>query len=704
MAAPFQRIDKALAQHYASCNRNDYFDENGIGKFIRFVKKHAFDENEIDWELGDDVNVEDCLYIEMDPTFPVTSIPQHDMTDHLRNNEMLQILQHCYKYGVPPNAPNRSSPLNSIHRLFGLPQHVAVSWKHIQNAMNHEFQSYDNHAITSSFMETVNGRKRFENINQLLEEMKQTYDFELNEINSFVQLMNSAKLFYHSNHPILNVALRAKHVLDRANDVSDTAVLAASKSDDKSNMVHMNDILAIIRADNATRAMRGVIQYIHDEEYDTDSLIDDLHETAFPNDANTLCVKQKYYNRDEWIRNTRTVVIRMWQTTRYTSILTYHHSNLCRMKILCSNANGLSFNVLHDIYNTHQCFLFANYHFKHYDVNQFINDIQNCEDLPVDTVTRIQTIGIEDSIVTLNLHLPFVIHDNMYKMCKYFVSASHIVQKERQSNNNFVFRVCIVPRHVTLVYNEDVVVPFRIDDIRSFLQSHNIDPIDVKVPDSKDTVAITELLERQVDSIKANRGITGINNILCIVDRRGIACDVLYILHMTNYSFYKYHELNQNYIFELEFDVSINTVRCYLYYGNGRTRFYPEHLTTIIPRFFIRNAEVNKKYTQKMDKLYEHWYQRGFLDLSDTSFSRYYKSITNVELSLNPIHRLLNDQNAHGHELLSNSTTLEWNHIASALNHELYDKISSSFMVVVNGNKRFENMDELLEEIMHQRH
>eukprot|EP01083_Nonionella_stella_P131515 399616_1 len=482
MAAPFQRIDKALAQHYASCNRNDYFDENGIGKFIRFVKKHAFDENEIDWELGDDVNVEDCLYIEMDPTFPVTSIPQHDMTDHLRNNEMLQILQHCYKYGVPPNAPNRSSPLNSIHRLFGLPQHVAVSWKHIQNAMNHEFQSYDNHAITSSFMETVNGRKRFENINQLLEEMKQTYDFELNEINSFVQLMNSAKLFYHSNHPILNVALRAKHVLDRANDVSDTAVLAASKSDDKSNMVHMNDILAIIRADNATRAMRGVIQYIHDEEYDTDSLIDDLHETAFPNDANTLCVKQKYYNRDEWIRNTRTVVIRMWQTTRYTSILTYHHSNLCRMKILCSNANGLSFNVLHDIYNTHQCFLFANYHFKptrytsiltyhhsnlcrmkilcsnanglsfnvlhdiynthqcflfanyhfkHYDVNQFINDIQNCEDLPVDTVTRIQTIGIEDSIVTLNLHLPFVIHDNMYKMCKYFVSASHIVQKKK---------------------------------------------------------------------------------------------------------------------------------------------------------------------------------------------------------------------------------------------------------------------------------
>eukprot|EP01083_Nonionella_stella_P141129 434245_1 len=42
--------------------------------------------------------------------------------------------------------------------------------------------------------------------------------------------------------------------------------------------------------------------------------------------------------------------------------------------------------------------------------------------------------------------------------------------------------------------------------------------------------------------------------------------------------------------------------------------------------------------------------------------------------------------------------------IASALNHELYDKISSTFMVVVNENKTFQNMNDLLEAIQNERH
>eukprot|EP01083_Nonionella_stella_P141130 434246_1 len=41
--------------------------------------------------------------------------------------------------------------------------------------------------------------------------------------------------------------------------------------------------------------------------------------------------------------------------------------------------------------------------------------------------------------------------------------------------------------------------------------------------------------------------------------------------------------------------------------------------------------------------------------------------------------------------------------IASALNHELYDKISSTFMVVVNENKTFQNMNDLLEAIQNKR-
>eukprot|EP01083_Nonionella_stella_P186723 684395_1 len=107
MATSFKRIDDALAQHYANCGRNDYLDENGIGKFMRFVTTHAFDED----ELGDEIDSDECLFVEMDPTFPLQSLAGDQITEQLRNEEIVKILKHCYEHGVPPPS------MNSIDRV-----------------------------------------------------------------------------------------------------------------------------------------------------------------------------------------------------------------------------------------------------------------------------------------------------------------------------------------------------------------------------------------------------------------------------------------------------------------------------------------------------------------------------------------------------------------------------------------------------------
>eukprot|EP01083_Nonionella_stella_P021522 59679_1 len=99
---PFQRIDHALAQHYSNCDRHDYLDENGIGKFMRFIHQHAFEENAIDLELGDDIDPDECLFVEMDPTFPLISFTGDQITEESHNNEIVKILEYCYKHGVPP--------------------------------------------------------------------------------------------------------------------------------------------------------------------------------------------------------------------------------------------------------------------------------------------------------------------------------------------------------------------------------------------------------------------------------------------------------------------------------------------------------------------------------------------------------------------------------------------------------------------------
>ena len=43
-----------------------------------------------------------------------------------------------------------------------------------------------------------------------------------------------------------------------------------------------------------------------------------------------------------------------------------------------------------------------------------------------------------------------------------------------------------------------------------------------------------------------------------------------------------------------------------------------------------------------------------------------------------------------------NGFNLQWKHIANALKHELYEKISSDFLLLVNGKEGFENLDALL--------
>eukprot|EP01083_Nonionella_stella_P066540 175280_1 len=99
------------------------------------------------------------------------------------------------------------------------------------------------------------------------------------------------------------------------------------------------------------------------------------------------------------------------------------------------NSDGLTFHLLIDIYNVHKCLLFSNEHFKDYDVNEFVKDIQDSTHLNPQTKQRIKSIGFEDKITTINLYPSYIIDDDMYQTCKYLFCASHIVHKQMENNN-----------------------------------------------------------------------------------------------------------------------------------------------------------------------------------------------------------------------------------------------------------------------------
>eukprot|EP01083_Nonionella_stella_P276229 938454_1 len=498
-----QRLDNALAQYYKDCGRNDYFDEeSGQGKFRECADDEfeGYDTDDLDYQLGDDVDdPNDCWFVkyidDIDPMFPLPI-----STNESRANDIFQVFKHCYKYGVAP---------------------FALNWQHIANALKHEL--YDK--IASTFMVIVNGsNKRFENLNELLEEIKNERHIHQKEIDYIRQLIERAKQFCYDTR-------------------------GTSKANDKQMMIDSSDE-------------------------------DDINLTN----------------------------------------------------------DGLTSQLLIDIYNVHKCFLFSNYHFMDYGVKDFANDIQKRKHLNPQTKQNIKSIGFEDKITTINLYPSYIIDDDMYQTCKYLFCASHIVHQQMQNNNHVSLRMCIVPKRVVCVYDPAMIIPFGINDIESYLESKQMKAIKMNIRHSEDTISITALLQDKI-----TRQIAKISNVLCIVDRRrDDNRDVLYIIDVSSSTSHALDEFNQNYVLELEFQVSL-TVQCHLRYKESRTRFYPEHLTTIMPRFFTRNTKLT--YAQQLDRLYEDCYKHGFaVDLNDAIFNKYYKIITKSDhISVNYNRNVIKD-------------------------------------------------------------
>eukprot|EP01084_Bolivina_argentea_P245418 410897_1 len=97
MDSTFARIDKALAEYYTNCGRTDYYNKNAEGKFVEFVRKNQFDEEQIDLELGDNLTANECSLLGFDNEFPVMIEEKPQI--HRRGHTIFEILKCCYKYG-----------------------------------------------------------------------------------------------------------------------------------------------------------------------------------------------------------------------------------------------------------------------------------------------------------------------------------------------------------------------------------------------------------------------------------------------------------------------------------------------------------------------------------------------------------------------------------------------------------------------------
>eukprot|EP01084_Bolivina_argentea_P079184 143683_1 len=300
---------------------------------------------------------------------------------------------------------------------------------------------------------------------------------------------------------------------------------------------------------------------------------------------------------------------------------------------------GLHFNTINDIYNVHDCFIFSNYHFSRYEKSVFIDNIQENNFFKQDGdneqfIDKVKNFT-NTNMMSIDLFPVYVIEDDMYQIWNYFFKLSHLAYnlKETKSNlkNNVTLKMVIIPKMVVSKFNdEDIYTPKLIvsdyDDkdifnVKEYLQSNSSNAVLNYNPDPK-------LLFSELSQLIANNKN---DNVLVVIDRRFTSNNVY--VTTTNVDLCEnYPELNTNYFISLQLQIFYDhkVTKCYLFYGktkNDKLRFYPEHLTTIVPRFFAKDYEAN--HFDTVNKLYADNYKHGLcVDLNDPVFNKYYKAIT----------------------------------------------------------------------------
>eukprot|EP01084_Bolivina_argentea_P022634 42069_1 len=514
-----KRIDDALGKYYKQCGRNDYYDGNGNGKFITFIHINKCNENQIEALLCDDTNSDNNLFIKIDPQFPL--IDESKITDRKsRNDEIFKIVKHCYKFGAPPKQnPYTKNEIDRLLPLSSTSQNKFIlKWYHIENAIKQEL--YDK--ISSKFMQMVNGKKRYDDIDELLNELEKKMNIDQNELNYLKQLIERAKIFN------LNIT-----------------------------------------------------------------------------------------NDDE--------------------------------KVLWDQHTEVDMALITDIFSVHNCFLFSNFHFQQLDISD-LKGLSVNEDL------------IKQNPNSISLYPQYVIDDDMYLIWKYFFAASHLVNKLiiTKSKNTFSLKITIIPNNVVSIYDPDIKFPFYDpagyraqrwnDQFRSNLSIFNSYKSCSISLETLDLFTILELFEDRINERFGKN-----THVQIIIDRRTVnenKQDTVHILVLNKEDNDNFMTLDKNYFISLFFTVKerINIVQCYLFYGLNeyeRMRFYPEYLTSIIPRFFKRNHPSN--YSDNIQKLYDDSYKHGFaVDLYDPIFNKHYKQMTKYEhISVN-YNRLIMEEKEEG--------------------------------------------------------
>eukprot|EP01083_Nonionella_stella_P052164 138491_1 len=316
--------------------------------------------------------------------------------------------------------------------------------------------------------------------------------------------------------------------------------------------------------------------------------------------------------------------------------------------IYCENQNQNDFEaLLSDIWSVYKWHRFTQSNLTEYPLHQFKRNII-ARAHRFKSLLRNKSANIQIKHDNCYLYPQYLIDDHIFDLFKYHFAVSCYVDYLKntmhiEARAPFTINAVIIPSAVSSVYDPRIAFKCSINEIDQYLvdkKEHGFIVFKFKRDETHDVATIFKEIQHHTNVMDIE--LVDASHMLLIIDRRKAHYDLMYVLLRAKQP--NFYELSRNYFVSFSYTIrrenKWNVVSAHLHYGIGyKMRFYPELLTSFIPRLFRTPEDVLMVDYLKM--IHSNGFKHNWcVNLTDIVFDHYFKmfsGVTHVSVNYNRI-------------------------------------------------------------------
>ena len=312
--------------------------------------------------------------------------------------------------------------------------------------------------------------------------------------------------------------------------------------------------------------------------------------------------------------------------------------------------DGLDTETLFDIFCVKKAHKFSSEQRTDYLLEDCINDITSAQwelgGLPFNLWLDITSDEFKQGANSVSFYPSWLIDDDIFKVMQWAFASSYFVKNLQKQllkgTKTLNIRFRVIPRSIVSLYDNDRTWNLK-GFIERFVDESGVNSCVFQMVPMTRNLSVDDkfnLIQSVYDSIVWQNASEFQNDIVLLIDRRKCSKlgtnghEKLWVFQCANK---KALDSLDGALFGLDFEIG-DVVKSWCRFSEcQRIRFFPEYVTSLIPRFFVSPNLSPMDYVMKIyDSDFKHQWR---VSLDDPAFNKYYKAITGDDHISNNYHR-----------------------------------------------------------------